>query len=200
MHRKSLELYYPSSFLFFLIKLYKSDKDFRDISSKILLLFSSLHDSFFPRGIFFSIWGQKYFPTFHPRQLPLRKLTLFTSRIIYPRIRYPTLSRSIRQKISFFDRACPFIKKKKRRIKGFLMSTKSTYFFFSLSSSSATRTLKKVTYTRTRNEDEREKKRRTNGVSLSRVSFGQKYITSSKGAIRWSDGPITREIGNEGKV
>lgn len=51
-------------------------------------------------------------------------------------------------------------------------------------------------YTRARNETSRDTEREREEWSEPFARFfGQKYITSSKGAIRWSDGPITWEIG-----
>lgn len=80
VYRKSLELYYPLSFfiinIFFFIKLYKSDEDFRDISSKILLLLSPLLSTIPSSHAEYSPFEGTFKNTFQLSiQLPLRKLT-----------------------------------------------------------------------------------------------------------------------------
>lgn len=165
------------SLFFFIINIFffytKARKIFAmDARSRLPSLF---HNFFFPCEAIFSIRGhvQKYFPTFHPRQLPLRKLTYSPLESFIPAVTsdIPHYLVPPVRKISF-DRACPFKEAKKKKKKTsdkrifnedqanvsyvffFFFLTRlfhlaslflSLVYLFSLSSSSATRTLKKVT-------------------------------------------------------
>lgn len=107
-------LFYYKHFFFYT----KARKIFAmDARSRLPSLF---HNFFFPCEAIFSIRGhvQKYFPTFHPRQLPLRKLTYSPLESFIPAVTsdIPHYLVPPVRKISF-DRACPFKEAKKKKKK-----------------------------------------------------------------------------------
>lgn len=150
--------------IFFFIKLYKSDEDFRDISSKILLLLSPLLSTIPSSHAEYSPFEGTFKNTFQLSiQLPLRKLTYsplesFIPTSDIPHYLVPPVKKSPLTARVLLQRRC--IKKKTPDKRIFNEPTYRIFSSFSpldfsisflslsripLSSSSTTRTLKKVT-------------------------------------------------------
>lgn len=120
--------------IFFFIKLYKSDEDFRDISSKILLLLSPLLSTIPSSHAEYSPFEGTFKNTFQLSiQLPLRKLTYsplesFIPTSDIPHYLVPPVKKSPLTARVLLQRRCI---KKKRQIKGFLMSQRIVFFLLS---------------------------------------------------------------------